>query len=193
MKRGERVEPKVQRNTLLDTLYRKYNGALMRFLKRQRIGREDAQEIVQETYCRLHQVSGVEAIEFPQAYLFRTAFNLARDSERRLRRWRVPEELSSAEQEIPSEEPTPYRVLNGEQELAIVRAALGELTPKCRRAFILNRFRQATYAQIATEMGVSVSMVEKYISQALAHLKRRLDEARLETSPPRTVKQNVAP
>ena len=92
MKRGEPVEPEVQRNTLLDTLYRKYNGALMRFLKRQRIDREDAQEIVQETYCRLQQVSGVETIEFPQAYLFRTAFNLARDSERRLRRWRAPEE-----------------------------------------------------------------------------------------------------
>jgi len=193
MKRGEPVEPEVQRNTLLDTLYRKYNGALMRFLKRQRIDREDAQEIVQETYCRLQQVSGVETIEFPQAYLFRTAFNLARDSERRLRRWRAPEELSSAEQEIPSEAPTPYRVLKGEQELAIVRAALGELTPKCRRAFILNRFRHATYAEIATEMGVSVSMVEKYISQALAHLKSRLDEARPQASQPRAVKQNVAP
>ena len=41
----------------------------------------------------------------------------------------------------------------------------------------MHRFGGATYSQIATQLGVSVSMIEKYVSQALVHLKTRLDAA----------------
>ena len=72
---------------------------------------------------------------------------------------------------------TAYQVLKGEQELAIIRRAIAELNPTCRQVFILHRFGNATYGQIAERLGVSVSMIEKHVSAALAHLKSRLDEA----------------
>jgi RNA polymerase sigma factor (sigma-70 family) len=78
---------------------------------------------------------------------------------------------------VPSEAPTAYQVLKGEQELAIIRQAIAELSPTCRRVFIMHRFGNATYAQIAESLGLSVSMIEKHVSQALAHLKTRLDTA----------------
>jgi RNA polymerase sigma factor (sigma-70 family) len=164
-----------RKRDFLDSLYRRYSGSLLRFLSRRRVGPEDAREIVQETYCRMQQVAGLESLEFPRAYLFRTALNLAEDGRRQQRRAPVPAAANSAEMEIPSEEPTAYRVLKGQQELAIIRQALTELAPKCRRAFVMHRFEGATYQQIAVELGLSVSMIEKYISQALAHLKTRLD------------------
>lgn len=180
----------VHKTTLLDALYRQHRRALMRLLSRQRIGSEDAAEIVQETYRRLQQVPDVEAIEFPKAYLFRTALNLAHDSRRQQRRWPAHEmiDVDGPNVEIAGEEPGPYRILKGQQELAIVRQALMELSAKCRRAFVMHRFEDATYQEIARDLGVSVSMIEKYISQALAHLKARLAGARALARTVRAVK-----
>ncbi len=82
-----------------------------------------------------------------------------------------------AEVEVPSGAPTAYQVLKGEQELAIIERAIEELSPTCRQAFVMHRFGGATYSQIASELGLSVSMIEKHVSFALVHLKTRLDAA----------------
>jgi RNA polymerase sigma-70 factor (ECF subfamily) len=171
---------RADRARFLDTLYRQYASALLRFISRQNVSPEEATEIVQETYCRLQQIPQVEALESPRGYLFRTAINLARDTKRQRRRRQLDmsngNEDSSAE-DVPSEAPTAYQVLKGEQELAIIRQAIAELNPTCRQVFVLHRFGNATYGQIAERLGVSVSMIEKHVSAALAHLKSRLDQA----------------
>ncbi len=46
-----------------------------------------------------------------------------------------------------------------------------DLPPRTRDAFLLNRFEGQTYSQIAKRLGVSVSMVEKHIAEALRQLK----------------------
>ena len=167
------------RARFLDGLYRQYASALLRFISRQNVSPEEAKEIVQETYCRLQQVPQVETLESPRGYLFRTAINLARDTKRQRRRQGevTTGGDASAAEEVPSEAPTAYQVLKGQQELAIIRQAISELNPTCRQVFILHRFGNATYGQIAERLGVSVSMIEKHVSAALAHLKSRLDEA----------------
>lgn len=174
-----------ERARFLDALYRQYARPLLRFISRRNIGREEAREIVQETYCRLQQVPAVESLESPRGYLFRTAINLARDTKRQRRRpFRVATagEIEGIElAEVPSEAPTAYQVLKGEQELAIIRQAIAELSPVCRQAFVLHRFGGATYGQIAEQLGLSVSMIEKHVSHALAHLKTRLDAAHAES------------
>ena len=60
---------------------------------------------------------------------------------------------------------------------AIIRQAIAELHPTCRQAFVMHRFGGATYGQIAQRLELSVSMIEKHVSHALAHLKTRLDTA----------------
>lgn len=185
MGRGIKASPQdaggTHRARFLDALYRDYARPLLRFVSRQNISHEEAREIVQESYCRLQQVPQVEALESPRGYLFRTAVNLARDSKRQRRREfhvvSAAEIGAPAEVEVPSGAPTAYQVLKGQQELAIIEQAIEELTPTCRQAFVMHRFGGATYSQIASELGLSVSMIEKYVSQALVHLKTRLDAA----------------
>jgi RNA polymerase sigma factor (sigma-70 family) len=169
------------RARFFDALYRQYAQPLLRFISRQNINREEAREIVQETYCRLQQVPQVESLESPRGYLFQTAINLARDSKRQRRRLydvTVGGESGTPDvAEVASEAPTAFQQLEAEQELTIIRTAIAELSPTCRRVFIMHRFEGATYAQIAEGLNVSVSMIEKHVSQALAHLKTRLDAA----------------
>ncbi len=52
--------------------------------------------------------------------------------------------------------------------------ALSELPVKCRQAFVMHRTHGYPYPRIAEELGVSVSSVEKYIIQALKHLRNKL-------------------
>jgi len=64
-------------------------------------------------------------------------------------------------------------------ELAHARtAALERLSPKCRAAVILHRREQLTYSEVGVQLGISVAMVKKYLSQGLAlcrgHLRERL-------------------
>lgn len=189
MSRGNKASPQdaggAHRTRFLDALYRDYARPLLRFISRQNISHEEAREIVQESYCRLQQVPQVEAMESARGYLFRTAVNLARDSKRQRRReFHVVSAAdigAPAEVEVPSGAPTAYQVLEGQQELAIIEQAIEELTPTCRQAFVMHRFGGATYSQIASELGLSVSMIEKYVSQALVHLKTRLDAAHAAT------------
>lgn len=162
-----------EKRALLDALYGKYRHALWRFLTRKRLTREDAADIVQETYCRIHESSDVAAILHPKAFLFKVANNI-RLNDRKHRRHGIDhntEELGSVE--IAADDPGPYRNINGQQEWEVVRAALLELPPTCRDVFVMNRFEGLSYAQIAAEMSLSVSMIEKHVSHALAHMRKR--------------------
>jgi len=177
------AEDPTRKRTLLDALYRKYNAALRAFLARHRLNRDEVADIVQETYFRVHQAGTVADIRNPKAFLTRVANNV-RINEQKLRRRSIEHGTIDIESvEIASAEPTPYRSLKGEQELAAVHGALEELAPKCRDAFLMNRFENMTFAQIAAELDLSVSMIEKHVSHAIAHLRKRLEEKRRSADP----------
>jgi len=165
-----------RKRTFIDALYRQYHWALRTFLARRSLNREEVADIVQETYCRIHQAGNVDEIRNPKAFLFRVASNVWLN-QRKLRRnemERATHDLESLQ--VASEDPGPYRSVMGEQELALVRAALEELPPTCRAAFVMNRFENMTYPQIAGALQLSVSMIEKHISYAIAHMRKRLEE-----------------
>jgi RNA polymerase sigma-70 factor (ECF subfamily) len=68
------------------------------------------------------------------------------------------------------EEVSPERVLLAREQIAMVRMVLERLPERVRAAFVLHRFEELGYAEIAKRLGVSVSSIEKYISQALKEL-----------------------
>jgi RNA polymerase sigma-70 factor (ECF subfamily) len=166
-----------RKRTLIDALYRKYSQALRKFLVRHHVNKDDVADIVQETYCRVLKSGEVESIHYPKAFLFKVANNVARNAAKH-RRSGVEGDAADIENvEVNDEGPSPYRRLKAKQELAIVRAALEDLAPKCREVFVLNRFENLSYTEIAAELDLSVSMIEKYVSQALSHLRKRVADA----------------
>ncbi|MBL8266377.1 RNA polymerase sigma factor [Steroidobacter sp.] len=163
-----------RKRTLVEALYKEYGQTLRSFLVRRRLSQDQVADVVQETYYRVQQADSVESIRHPRAFLLRVANNVllnARKSHRNLFEECTPDIDSF---NVAAEDPSAYRQLSAEQELAIVRAALLELPPKCREAFVMNRFENLSYPQIARELNLSVSMIEKYISQALAHMRHRV-------------------
>ena len=65
---------------------------------------------------------------------------------------------------------SPERVLLAREQVAMVRTVLERLPERVRAAFVLHRFDELGYAEIAKRLGVSVSSIEKYISQAMKEL-----------------------
>ncbi|HXD78020.1 MAG TPA: RNA polymerase sigma-70 factor [Puia sp.] len=52
--------------------------------------------------------------------------------------------------------------------------ALNELPDRCRAIFLLSRFGQLGYKEIAAQLDISVKTVEGQMSKALKHLRKRL-------------------
>jgi RNA polymerase sigma factor (sigma-70 family) len=48
--------------------------------------------------------------------------------------------------------------------------AVSQLPAKCREAYLLSRVEQRTYREIAAKVGLSVSMIEKYVLRARRHV-----------------------
>jgi RNA polymerase sigma factor (sigma-70 family) len=67
--------------------------------------------------------------------------------------------------------------LSREQDFVLIRSAIAELSPVCRRVFVMHRFDGIGYADIARRLDLSVATIEQLVSQALTHLKNRLDTA----------------
>lgn len=171
---GAEQDGSVEGRAPIDALYCKYRRALWQFLARKRLTRDDVADIVQETYCRVHESTDVATLLHPKAFLFRVANNI-RLNDQKHRRYGIDHDTEEIDGlEIAGEDPGPYRSISAQQDWEIVRRALQELPPTCRDVFVMNRFDGLSYAQIAAEMSLSVSMIEKHVSHALAHMRKRL-------------------
>ncbi|MHC1775575.1 MAG: RNA polymerase sigma-70 factor [Lentimicrobium sp.] len=62
-----------------------------------------------------------------------------------------------------------------EQELhQAIQSAIDELPEKCREVFLLNRYENLKYQQIADKLSISVKTVEAQMSKALQHMRIKL-------------------
>jgi RNA polymerase sigma factor (sigma-70 family) len=160
----------------VERLFREHNAALLRFISAKVGSEHEAREIAQEAYVHLLQLNHPAAIGFLRAFLFKTAANLAIDRLRQRGR-RSQTTACAAEAELGVFELTPERQLSGEQAIAVVAAAVRQLPPKCRQAFLLHRVYEMQMDDIAARMGIGVCMVRRYVARALEHVRRCLDAA----------------
>lgn len=58
-----------------------------------------------------------------------------------------------------------------EQRIKAITVAIETLPPKCKEAFILNKFEKFKYKEIAEMMGISIKTVENHMAKALSHLR----------------------
>ena len=100
--------------------------------------------------------------------LFRIAINVANDLGRSEQARRVSNQVPLDGVELIADLPTPERQIAAEQDLELLYATIEQLPPKCRNVFLLSRVKRMTYPEIAQHCGISVKMVEKHISHALA-------------------------
>ncbi|WP_198045848.1 RNA polymerase sigma factor [Novosphingobium aquimarinum] len=149
---------------------------LMRFLLARGAG-EEAEDLLQELWQRVSASPG-QPIADPLSYLFRAAENLMRDHRRsqlsRQRRQFDWHEITMRE----GDEPGGERVLIARERLREVERKIEELGPRVAHVFRSYRLEGQSQARIASELGISLSSVEKDLQKAyrcLATIKATFD------------------
>lgn len=144
----------------------RYYRELLQFCAKSLKDRDAAADLVQEAYARFLMVGRAgEAVADPRALLYRTARNLMVDQHRRAA-VRDHESLETlAEHELPAlaRSQQPEEVYAFTQYANAMFAAIESLPPRCREAFILNRFDGLSHQDVAERMGISRNMVAQHV------------------------------
>lgn len=165
-------------NLSVEALYHCYRHSLLNYLAGILPGgRQDAAEILHETYVRLLRQEDLTRLqENPRAYIFAIATNLVRDSLRRRSSRMFDAHVNFDELEFPSDESTPTRALDWEDSLNRLKQSLLELPVITRQIFLLSRFDELTYPQIADALNISTRTVERHMSSAIKALQHSLED-----------------
>lgn len=136
--------------------------------------RHDAEDAAHDAIEHLLNADASVAAK-ARGYLFQVAGHRLIDRWRRQHREQhVPlDELDERDQPVHADPESPVRAARLADDLARV---LAELPPKCRQAFVLNRIEGWTEAEVATCMGLSKNMIERYVMRAIQHVQERLRE-----------------
>lgn len=128
---------------------------MLRFLTAKLGCREQAADVVQDTFLRVRGVKDLEAIGQPRAFLCKTAINLTVDLFRRqqIRSERTiqPEEMNRVSSEMPRQDCE----VEAKERVRLLYAAIDDLPPKCRQVFLLHKFKGLSHADIARKLGIS--------------------------------------
>jgi RNA polymerase sigma-70 factor (ECF subfamily) len=164
----------------LAALFEQHRRELARFLSARCGDPHQAEELMQDLWIKLSGTSP-GPIANGRAYLFRMANNLMLDTLRARRRAMARDHgwLRDAGGDMPSEvrpDPAPSAVdsIIADQERAVLHRAISDLPPGAARALRLHRFEGLAQGDVAREMGISRSGVEKHLATAMRHLRRAL-------------------
>jgi len=155
-------------------VFRQHHQSLVHYLTTVVKNHADAQDIAQDTYTRILTRPLPPTIDNPKGYLFAAAFNLAlnhlHSSKRAMERSLVPScEESFLSNSFGEPAPEPSDALEQDELIELLNQGLSSLPENCRTAFWMQRFGDLSYADISESLGVSESMIEKYVMRAVAH------------------------
>jgi RNA polymerase sigma-70 factor (ECF subfamily) len=136
---------------------------------------DDAEDIVQKTFCKLwdqHETLNIQSSI--NSYLYRIVHNDCLNT--------VHQQMNHKEHNLNyistmnnSVDFVNEHVATNELQGAIDKA-LEALPPQCRRVFEMSRIEQLSYSEIAKQLDISTNTVENHVSKALKLLRVDLKE-----------------
>ena len=144
---------------------------LLRTLQRMVNNPSTAEDLLQETYLRATRALSERTVEHLEPFVFQTARNLALDHlrSRRIQSRTVLEDVpTEVIESVPSSLSTPEEAHQAAQLLERLSVSLSQLSARQQRIFILSRLHGCSYQEIAEELDVSLSTVQKELKLIMA-------------------------
>lgn len=150
-----------------------HQGALRARLKAMVSSVADVEDVLSETLVRAYAADGWSAVANGKHYMFRIARNILIDA---ARRDNVVSFGFVADMESLQEDRSTEKALSARDRLRHVGRIIDNLPPQCGRVFVLRRVHEYSLGEIAAEMGLSVSTVEKHLARAVMLLAKGVAE-----------------
>lgn len=155
---------------LLSRLFAKYFAGLCIFARQYVFDNDKVKDIVHDVFINIWEKGELYEEEvLIKSYLFTSVknrcFNFLRDNKK----------FSSHEDymDYDSAISTPQPMETNELE-AIIKKEIENLPDKCREVFMMSRFEEKKYSDIALQLDISVKTVEAHMSKALKILRENL-------------------
>jgi len=130
----------------------------------------EIEDIVQETYVRICQIKNKEHITSPKSFMYKTARNLALDFQKQasIRLVDGVENMETLEH-LLSDHPKDemYENARTNSEFSHFCEAVRQLPIQCRKVFVLKKVYGYSQREIAAQLKLSESTVEKHISTGM--------------------------
>jgi RNA polymerase sigma-70 factor (ECF subfamily) len=169
-------------------IVRRYGDGVLGYLIRITGNREQAEDLFQETFKRVHQKSHtLRGNEF-KSWLFKIATNAALDGLRKKIRVNSREKKLSytdcdggknAEAVVADNSHNPSVELEKAEQVQQVRQAVESLPDRQRATLVLAYYQQLSYREVAMALGCSVGTVKTQMYRALRTLAQKLPEIEL--------------
>ena len=164
----------------IHTLYCRHNSWLIGWLAKTLGCPQNAADLAQDTFVRVMTRCDATAVSEHRPWLLTIAKRLLIDKSRR----RQLEQAYLAELQLSLQAtavaPSSEQILMAVQTLELIASALDTLAEKPRQAFLLRYVDCLTQADIAGQLGVSITMVRKYLVQGLVACHEFIDDESLQ-------------
>jgi RNA polymerase sigma-70 factor (ECF subfamily) len=161
--------------TAFEMLFRTYYQPLCNYAYTFVQDRDEAEEIVQATFLNVWEKRDSLAIHTAvKPYLYAMVRNACLNviKHEKIKQQHVAMEMAVAERSVESVART---VVASELETKIYQA-MDKLPEQCRLVFKLSRFEELKYAEIATQLNISIKTVENQMGKALRIMRDQLRE-----------------
>lgn len=157
-----------------EQLFRLYYDRLLRFIWGYVKSEAVAEELVQELFTKIWEKNGTLHIHNSvRTYLYSSARNMSIDY---LRHQEVVRDWEDEKKALHMDNPLSTKIdrnLHNKMLLKEVERAIRSLPEKRRLVFILSRYEDMTYKEIAEFLDISVNTVETQISRVLNVLRQQ--------------------
>ena len=167
-------------------LVRRYGDGMLGYLFRMTGNRDQAEDLFQETFKRVHEKASTFRGPRFKGWLFAIATRTAIDHIRRRRRQTtvsLNQDDDCDSKDCPIAEATADNAIDPALEIVRqeqkqqVRQAVEALPDKQRTTLILAYYQQLSYQEVAQVLGCTVGTVKTQMSRALGTLARRLPDS----------------
>jgi RNA polymerase sigma-70 factor (ECF subfamily) len=168
-------------------LVRRYGDSVLGYLTKMSGSRQQAEDLFQETFKRVHEKAHTLRGNHFKSWLFTIATNVAIDGMRKRKRMRVVslnqqndctdgrcEELSAVAVTDNRYEPSQGAIINEQKEQ--VRQAVESLPANQRATLVLSYYQQLSYREVAETLDCSIGTVKAQMYRALRTLAQRLPD-----------------
>ncbi len=155
-----------------ESLYKTYQPGLVNFAFYYLRNQQEAIDTVQEVFMSIWEGKGTFPVtDSPKAYLMTSVKNRCYN---KLTRKKLQSNPIDTLLDIFISPDTTAANMEAKETEKTIQNVINSLPEKCREIFILSRFEQLSYKEIATLLGISVKTVENQIGNALKMLRKNI-------------------